>query len=433
MSRSSALDRALAVLRRNRSGQPVGVYSVCSAHPLALEAAMIQARQDQAPLLLEATANQVNQFGGYTGMRPADFPTLVARIAKRVELPGDQIVLGGDHLGPVCWSEEKAKVAMARARDLVESYVKAGFLKLHLDTSMPCGDDARPLGEEVIAMRAAELCEVAEEAARGGNGGVLPVYIVGTEVPTPGGAQVEIDNLKVTTAENAVRTAAMHKQAFAARGLSAAWPRVIGLVVQPGVEFDHASVQPYEPQQAEELSAALADLPGMVYEAHSTDYQTAESHRALVRDHFAILKVGPQLTFALREALFALSAIEQELLGGASCTRLPTVCEKVMQDDPGQWIKYYPRREPQASLHRRFSYSDRIRYYWNHPAVSNAVNRMFQNLSDVEIPLPLLSQHLPEQYNAVRYGGLAPSPRDLAIHKVMQVTSAYSRACRGVN
>ena len=432
MNQSSALERILAVLDQNRNGQSVGVYSVCSAHPLALEAAMIQARKDQAPLLLEATANQVNQFGGYTGMRPADFPALVARIARRAALPGDQIILGGDHLGPVCWTSEKAEVAMARARDLVESYVKAGFLKLHLDTSMPCADDAEPLGEEVVAMRAAELCEVAEETARDCNGGVRPVYIVGTEVPTPGGAQEDIDHLQVTTAENAVRSAAIHKQAFSARGLSAAWPRVIGLVVQPGVEFDHDSVHPYEPQRAEELSGAVASLPGMVYEAHSTDYQPAEACRALVRDHFAILKVGPQLTFALREALFALSAIEDELLGADYRSRLPAVCDQAMRDDPGQWIRHYPEQEPRASWYRRNSYSDRIRYYWNHPAVSRAAKQMFDNLSDIEIPLPLLSRHLPAQYHAVRKGDLAPTPRRLVIHNILQVTSAYSRACGNI-
>ena len=432
MSSSSALDRVLAVLGKNRGGQSVGVYSVCSAHPLAVEAAMIQAREDQAPVLLESTANQVNQFGGYTGMRPADFPAFVARIAKRAELPGDQIVLGGDHLGPVCWTAEKADLAMARARDLVESYARAGFLKLHLDTSMPCADDAVPLGEEVVAMRAAELCEVAEETAAVVNGGVRPVYIVGTEVPTPGGAQEEIGHLKVTTADNAVRTAGIHKQAFAARGLAAAWQRVVGLVVQPGVEFDHASVHPYEPQHARELSAALANLPGMVYEAHSTDYQPAQAYRALVRDHFAILKVGPQLTFALRKALFALSAIEDELLGVDASSRLPAVCDDAMREDPDQWIRHYPEKEPEASWYRRNSYSDRIRYYWNHPAVSRAVEQMFDNLSDIEIPLPSLSRHLPTQYQAVRNGDLAPTPRKLVIHNILQVTSAYSRACRNI-
>lgn len=58
-------------------GNPFSLYSVCSAHPLVLKAAVDQALADQSPLLVEATSNQVNQFGGYTGMRPAAFRDFV--------------------------------------------------------------------------------------------------------------------------------------------------------------------------------------------------------------------------------------------------------------------------------------------------------------------------------------------------------------------
>ena len=432
MSATNALDEVLAILARNRDGRAVGVYSVCTAHPLALEAAMLQARNDRAPLLIEATANQVNQFGGYSGMRPADFPPFVAGIAERAGFPPERIVLGGDHLGPVCWAGEPASAAMAKARDLVDGYVRAGFRKVHLDTSMACADDAEPLGDEAVARRAAELCETAERAAGACGGESRPVYIVGTEVPPPGGARAAIDGLCVTAAEDARRTAAVHRAAFADRGLADVWPRVIGLVVQPGVEFDHESVCRYDPARAGGLSDALGDLPGMVYEAHSTDYQPPESYRALVRDHFAILKVGPQLTFALREALFALSAIESELLGRDASSRLPDVCERAMRGDPGHWTGHYPARGRRARWYRRYSYSDRIRYYWTRGDVAGAVERLLANLSGIDIPLPLLSQFLPAQYRAVRDGALKPSPRDLAIHRVMEVTSAYSAACRGV-
>lgn len=69
--------------------------------------------------------------------------------------------------------------------------------------------------------------------------------------------------------------------------------RVIASVVQPGVEFDHHNVIAYAPANAQALSAAIARQPGMVFEAHSTDYQTSTALQALVRDHFAILKVAP--------------------------------------------------------------------------------------------------------------------------------------------
>ena len=433
MEAANALEEVLAVLRRNRGEEPVGVYSICSAHPLVLEAAMTQARHDRIPLLVEATANQVNQFGGYTGLRPSEFPAYVASIAERAGLRRDRIVLGGDHLGPVCWTDEDADAAMAKACDLVTSYVDAGFVKIHLDTSMACADDPKHLDDQVVAERAAALCEVAERAVKTGGERVKPVYVIGTEVPPPGGATEKVKRLEVTTAERATRTMAVHRKAFVERGLDAAWHRVIGLVVQPGVEFDNNSVHRYEPSRAKPLTEALREFPGIVYEAHSTDYQPPDAYRELLRDHFAILKVGPQLTFALREALLALSSIEHELLDGAgTCSKLAATCDQAMNADPRAWIRHYPARDPRTRWYRRFSYSDRIRYYWSHPDVAEAVDRLFENLQDIEIPLPLLSQFLPAQYKAVREGDLPREPRAFVIYSIMEVTSAYSAACRGL-
>lgn len=430
---NGALDEVMALLRRNRGGEAVGVYSVCSAHPLVLEAAMTQARNDRAPLLVEATANQVNQFGGYTGMRPADFPAFVEGTAERAGLDAGRIVLGGDHLGPVCWTDETADAAMAKSCDLVESYVAAGFGKIHLDASMPCSDDPGDLPDEVVARRAARLCQAAERAANARGSEPMPVYVVGTEVPPPGGAKKGIHRLEVTSAGRARRTVSVHERAFADRGLGDAWRRVVGLVVQPGVEFGHSSVHRYCADRARMLGGALKDWPNLVYEAHSTDYQSPGAYRQLVRDHFAILKVGPQLTFALREALFALSAIEHELLGGAGgCSRLAEVCDRVMADRPEHWTGHYPAEGPRARWYRRYSYSDRIRYYWSDPDVATAVDRLFDNLAGAEIPLPLLSQFLPAQYDSVRAGNLSPEPKSLVIGRIMEVTSVYSSACRGL-
>lgn len=432
MDAADALEEVLAVLRRNRGGEAVGVYSVCSAHPLVLEAAMTQALHDRVPLLVEATANQVNQYGGYTGLLPREFPAYVASISERAGLPRERIVLGGDHLGPVCWTDEHADAAMARACELVASYVEAGFEKIHLDTSMACADESEPLVDRAVAARAAMLCEAAERAVPNGRRKTRPVYVIGTEVPPPGGATSRVERLDVTPAERAIRTVAVHRAAFEERGLSTAWRRVIGLVVQPGVEFDHSSVHRYQPSRAKPLIEALKEFPRIVYEAHSTDYQPPDAFRELLRDHFAILKVGPQLTFALREALLALGSIESELTGAEQCSNLAAVCDRVMSANPEAWIKHYPARGPRTRWYRRYSYSDRIRYYWGHPDVANAVDRLFENLQAIEIPLPLLSQFMPSQYKAVRKGEIPPEPRHLVVHRIMEVTSEYSAACLGL-
>src|SRR5437763_5642484 len=287
------------------------MFSVCSAHPLVIEAALRHAKRSGAPFaLIEATSNQVNQDGGYTGMRPGEFSDLVHRTAERVGLPTGRVVLGGDHLGPNAWQELPAEEAMARADVLIAEYVAAGFRKIHLDCSMPCADDVR-LSDAMIAARAARLCAVAERTHAQASG-APPLYVIGTEVPSPGGAAESLDALIVTTPAAATAMIATHRATFAAAGLAAVWPRVIAAVVQPGVEFDHRKAISYRPEKARALSHMMEAWDGMLFEAHSTDYQSPSALAAMVRDHFAILKVGPALTFALREALWGLDAIERE-------------------------------------------------------------------------------------------------------------------------
>ena len=287
---------------------------MCSAHPLVIEAAAAQAAEDDSVLLVEATSNQVDQFGGYTGMRPGDFADLVHRISARVGLDRAQVVLGGDHLGPNTWRSQGGNKAMAKAEDLVAAYVGAGFTKIHLDCSMLCAGDSPPISDAVVAGRAARLARVAERTAQAAGTAGQVRYVVGTEVPVPGGAHESIQELTPTSPQAARATIAAHREAFERAGLAGAWPKVMALVVQPGVEFDHARVVDYDSARTRELRSVLVEHPGLVFEAHSTDYQMPARLAELVADGWTVLKVGPALTFALREALFALAAIEDELV-----------------------------------------------------------------------------------------------------------------------
>jgi D-tagatose-1,6-bisphosphate aldolase subunit GatZ/KbaZ len=416
-----------AVVRAQAAGRPVGLTSVCSAHPLVIEAALVQGRADRAPVLIEATSNQVDQFGGYTGLRPADFRRLVEDLATGVGFPVDDLVLGGDHLGPHRWRDQDSETAMAHAEDLVRAYVAAGYTKLHLDCSYPCADDGGVLDGEVMAARAARMLRAAEdEAARVGLTGSLR-YVIGTEVPVPGGADHEITRLEPTTAESARATLDHHRTAFGTVGLADVWPQVMALVVQPGVEFDHARVFDYDHGATTSLRSALDDQPAMVFEAHSTDYQTEGALSALVADGWAVLKVGPGLTFALREALFAIAAIEAELLPGERRSELPGVVEARMLAHPGQWEGYYTGTPEEQALARRYSFSDRMRYYWPDPEIEASVRTLLQNLVG-DLPDPLLSAFLPVQYDRVRRGVLERSPRALVIDRVRDVLRTYAAA-----
>ena len=388
---------------------------------------MEQALADQSHLLIEATSNQVNHQGGYTGMQPEDFRRLVLEIAREKHFDEAKLILGGDHLGPNPWQSQSVADAMREAERMVEAYARAGFSKIHLDASMACGDERGPLDDETIARRAARLCAAAEQA----SGGEKPVYVIGTEVPVPGGATESLKHLHPTTREAAAKTLDVHRRVFADAGLSAVWPRVIALVVQPGVEFNHLSVVDYEPQRATHLTDLLREQTALVYEAHSTDYQRPDAYRSLVRDGFAILKVGPALTFAMREALEALEQIEAELVLPEKRSHLMDVLERAMLDDPRHWLHHYHGDEAEKKLLRRYSYSDRVRYYWTNAQVKDAVERLMDNLRGVEIPETMLSAYLPDAYREVRAGKLQAEAKAIVIHRIRAAIAPYAEACAG--
>ena len=420
-----------ATIAANLDGVSSGIYSVCCSHPLVLEAAIDQALADNSVLLVEATANQVNQFGGYTGMQPADYRDFVLSIAERRGLPADRVILGGDHLGPVCWTADPANVAMDKAETLVRAYAAAGFAKIHLDCSMALSGDPAALDDAIVAERAARLCAAAEDTAHATFGSSGIVYVIGTEVPPPGGADEDLEEIEVTPRDRVEHTLSVHHEAFTERGLGDAWNRIIAVVVQPGVEFDHSAVVDYQPAKASHLRA-LAERTGntIAFEAHSTDYQRPVAFRELVHDHFAVLKVGPALTFALREALFALSHIEDEMVPLSDRSNLRQICEERMLAEPKNWQRFYHGTADEQRVLRRYSLSDRIRYYWPDPAIEEATQRLLSNLDNIRpIPLGLIAQYLPQQLAALRDDWISDDPVSLIKHAVRAVIEPYAAAC----
>lgn len=422
------------IVEAQKKGIPKGIYSACTANALVLEAVMERAMKDGEYVLIEATANQVDQYGGYTGMKPADFAEFVYSIASKTGFPEDKIILGGDHLGPLTWKDQPAEKAMEEAKELIRQYVKAGFTKIHIDTSMHLGDDDAniKLDTELIAERGAILADVAEKAytqlKKENPSALTPVYVVGSEVPIPGGSQEEEEGIQVTSVADFHETVDVYKKTFERYKLKEVWDNVIAVVVQPGVEFGDDVVHEYNREAAAELANAIKKYPNIVFEGHSTDYQTPQALKEMVEDGVAILKVGPALTFALREGLFALNLIENELFYGNSNVKLSgfmEVLEKVMLENPSNWIKHYHGDENKLRLSRKYSFSDRCRYYLPAKEVNDAINKLFDNLRSVEIPLVLISQYMPIQYTKIRNGLLKNDPVSLVKDRVVNCIDEY--------
>lgn len=405
-----------------KSGRPIGITSVCSAHPTVIRAALLRTKQKSQPVLIEATCNQVNQFGGYTGMTPERFVAFVKAIAIEEGVSDGQIIFGGDHLGPNPWRNEPAADALQKASDLVAAYVAAGFTKIHIDASMGCAGEAIALDDETVAERAAKLCQRAEDEAKTSGYG-SPFYVLGTEVPIPGGVNHSINTVEPTSRTAAQATIDIHRDAFHRAGLGDAFARVLAFIVQPGVEFGSENVLAFAPDKAKDLSSLLSQEDGLLFEAHSTDYQSQEALTALVQSGFAILKVGPELTFAYREALYCLDLMACELSQDYAASSLREKLEKIMLDKRHHWQSYYHGSDSELRLQRHYSYSDRIRYYWNEPKAQAAVGSLIDMLNQTDIPETVLRQYLPGLPLKAEF-----EPHAFLIAAVDRVLERYDRA-----
>ncbi len=417
---------------RHLEGAVGGIYAVCSSHPMVLQAAMNLAVRHGRVLLVEATANQVNQYGGYTGMTPPAYVAHLHRLADAAGLPAGRLIIGADHLGPHAWKHETAAAAMDKAVVLARQCVSAGFRKIHLDTGMCCADDSGGrLDPQTAANRAVVLCRAAENAAAGHDEWHRPLYVIGYEVPPPGGGLLDPDQVDLTGPSELMDTLNIYEHAFRRGGLASAWQRVAAVVVQPGVEFGDLCVALYRSPLAAHLSACHARLPGiMTFEIHAADYQSPQALRDMVRDHFILIKVGPCLTFTLRETLYALAHIEEALPQAREPSRLPQVMEDLMLRQPQYWRSYHKGSDSQARFLRHFGLRDRMRYYWNYPEARAAVSRLLANLSR-PIPRTLLHQYLPDLYSdltsAAETAGQPDlnDPRELIFRRVQMALQPY--------
>jgi len=410
-----------SLIERNREGESVGLPCFCTANELVLRSIFQFAKAHDVPAVIEATCNQVNQDGGYTGMTAADFRSWMSKLAGEYEVPLDNLILGGDHLGPNPWRHQPAAQAMEKADVLVKDYAAAGFRKIHLDASMACGDEPTP-SFELVAKRAARLCKIVE--AHAPNPEEL-IYIIGTEVPIPGGETDDMGELTLTTTERLYDTIETHREAFDREGLSHVWPKIVSVVTQPGVDFSHTAVHRFEPEKATALATAVKGINNMSFEAHSTDYQPTDALAELVNKHFFFLKVGPELTFRMREAVFALANMEEKLVPEQKRSGLLSAIDQAMNDNPDHWTPYYQGNADEVSQLKHFSYSDRIRYYWSVPVVQNALITLFNNFNNRSIPETIVSQYFPER----EFGSLNVSAEQLAIDRIALCSGRYYRAC----
>lgn len=423
------------ILDKRKLGMNTGIPSFCTANSIVIEAIFEHYLPTDDYVLIECTANQVNQFGGYTDMAPLDFVDYVHEIADEVGFAKDRIILGADHFGPLAWADKSEAEAMENAKELVRLAVLAGYTKIHLDTSMLLASDdaSKKLSDEVIARRGVELYDVCEEAfaerCKEFPDSIHPIYVIGSEVPIPGGEYKEKATLEVTDPKDFENTIKTYDEIFKKYGFEDAWDNVIAVVVQPGVEFNNEDINDYDRDKTKLLCEKLKEYPNLVFEGHSTDFQFPEKLKEMVEDGVAILKVGPALTFALREGLFSLSLMETELIRNEEDkANFIEVLDKIMVNNPKEWKKYYKGTDLEIELARKYSFSDRSRYYMNLKEIKFCINQLFKNIDSNDIPLGLIKQFFPNAYSKIRKGELTVDSKHLVESKIIEVIEDYTFA-----
>ena len=398
-----------------------GIPSYCTGNFFVIQSLLRLYKNNDRPLLLEATANQVNQFGGYTGKTPLEFKQEVLDQARQIGFDEDRLIFGGDHLGPLVWRNSDPIEAMDRAETLVRTFTKAGYQKIHLDTSMQLGDERgeATLPVRTIAERGLRLIKACQEELKGNSN---CVFIIGSEVPFPGG-ETSCDEMMVTHPKDALNTVAVYKEIFERSDVSEEQFNrdIIALVVQPGVEFTKDKIFPYSRENARNLMEI--DKGELVFEGHSTDYQSSEALKNMFEDGVKILKVGPELTYLFRAALERLERFEIEILPSDSWSQFSTALSKAMADNPKYWEGYYSLGQ---SYDFEFSYLDRSRYYLTEPKVKAAIETLKLNVNSIDNQAVII-KFFPELSNEDVVGNLFEKVIDLSMQAVVR---KYENAVR---
>ena len=161
----------------------------------------------------------------------------------------------------------------------------------------------------------------------------------------------------------------------------------------------------------------------MTFEAHSTDYQSTEALADLVKSHFFFLKVGPELTYRFREAVWALASIEEQL-GVDKPSHIREIIQEQMHTHPGYWKDYYSGTDEEIKIQKTYSYSDRIRYYWSDAKVAAALDALLESLDSKPAPQTLISQ----AFTGLEFGEIPTRPNTLITQHIQRCADRYFKS-----
>jgi len=418
------------IMEANRGGEGKGIYAVESQNSTVQEAYLRQALADGSPALFEICADMLDPHGQGGKMLPDDFIANVRRDAGKTGFPRDRLFFGVNDLSPSLWKGESIESALKKTRAFISDLVSLGFKKLGIHAAIPLkGDPAdQPLPQEVIVAREAALYKAAEGAAATLPEEEKPLYVIDAH---PGQVMAE-DQENVVRKEDVEIAVDMFAKTAEAAGLPEMKERLLAVRIFSGVGHDGEKVIPFDSSLLEELGGCVYRTKPVVMEVLQTDFQPQTVLDELAHNHFALMSVGPELTYTMREALFSLAMMENETMIGKPGVYLSNFIielDRSMQSAPQHWQKYYTGNGFEQLIARKYSLYDRSRFYWEDKEVRKTKKRLFENLIEYPIPLTVMRQFMPYQYERVAAGELENKPDELVMDAVRRALRRYSRAC----
>ena len=356
--------------------------SFCTSNFDVLKVLMIFSKYHQLPTLIESTSNQVNQFGGYTGLKPLQFKQKVDKLCKSVKLPSKLLIIGGDHLGPLPWKNVNKKSAMKNAKILVKKCLNAKYKKIHIDTAIVCRDE-KNIDRNIIVNRCEEILKSLTK-----NDLKNVFIVVGTEVPFAGGG----DHLKpvITKLESIKKEYLLYSKIFKQKKILKKKP--FALVIDPGIGFNNLAITTTNLFGFRKKNS-FSKKNNFYFEAHSSDYQSRTDLKRLVENNFKFLKVGPELTYIYSKSIFKMQSIEK-LIYTKKLSDIDSVLLSEMNINKKYWKSYYKGPKKKIDFLLFNSYLDRSRYYWNKKKVINSKKILFKNINKLNENLFLRSFNL---------------------------------------
>jgi D-tagatose-1,6-bisphosphate aldolase subunit GatZ/KbaZ len=361
---------------REREGRELTLLAVCPNSSAVLDAAVVAAARNRAPMLFAATLNQVDHNRGYTGWTPAEFVSLMQQHARKIGWPDGYLYPCLDHGGP--WLKDTHVLdglsyneTMAQVKLSIRACLQAGYRLLHID---PTVDRELPEGEMVplqtVVSRTLELIAYAEsEREQLGIGEIA--YEVGTE-EVHGGL---VDIHRFSGFLQSLR------EGLDAMNLSHAWPCFV--VAQVGTDL-HTTT--FDPQAARQLYEIVAPL-GSLVKGHYTDW--VENPEAYPRTGMGGANVGPEFTAKEYLTLQEFCAEEQSLVSvhpAMESSQFMQILERAVFES-GRWLKWLQPGERGLSFdelrpeRKAWLVQTGARYVWTDPEVSQARRRLYENLT----------------------------------------------------